>query len=228
MAFEGNRKKQAVWHDVTPTRPSSKKPTGRIKKLALLLIRVKTRLIKQVIKHLPRTRRQAIIFITVAIIIVAIIAAGTYYAVHGRQNTAIQNGEPSAQQDQPPGLIKGTPTYPIILPTNKNITANDGWVRPGDKSVFVYVDKINNITVNVSQQPLPDDFKTNTSQQMDILAKAERANQKITVGTTTVYIGSTAKGPQSVFFTKNNLLILVKSSDAITNDQWAAYVNSLQ
>ncbi len=232
MATEGNRNKQAVWRDITPAQPSLKTPSRKNKRLSLLIIRFKT-FMWPFIKRLPKTRRKTIKLIIAMVCLVGIVLIGAGYIIHSKQNANNQAPDQSAapsikSSSQPPGLIKGTPAYSVLLPANKNITASDGWVRPGDKSVFVYIDTINNITVSVSEQPLPDDFQTDTSQQMEQLARAEKANEKITVGTTTVYIGKTAKGPQSIFFTRNNLLILIKSDDLITNDQWAAYINSLQ
>jgi hypothetical protein len=202
-----------------------KKPS-RIKRMTTFLNKARVRFIGHVKKYLPKSRRRAnaVLFIA-AILLAAGLAAGAYYVVQSRQKAGNISAQPVSQ---PAGLVKGTPTYPILLPNNKNITVSDGWVRPGDKAVFVYTDKIGGVAISVSEQPLPDDFKTDTNQQMDTLAKAEKANQKITVGSTIVYIGSTSKGPQSVFLAKNNLLILIKSDDLITNNSWASYVNSLQ
>ena len=225
MVNQGNRKKQVVWSDITPARPLLKKPS-KAKRIITSLKKTSTRLVGRVKKFLPKNRRRAnAVLIIASICLIAILATGAYYIFHGLQKTGNTNPQPVSQ---PAGLVKGTPTYPILLPANKNITANDGWVRPGDKAVFVYTDKINNVGISVSEQPLPDEFKADVNQQMAALAKDEKANQKITVGSTTVYIGSTSKGPQSVFLAKNNLLILIKSDDLITNDSWASYVNSLQ
>jgi cytoskeletal protein RodZ len=233
MATQVNRKKQAVWQDITPAKPSLKISPKKVNKISVIIIGIKLLFVKLVIKRLPKNRRKAIRLSILVILVLAILIIGAFYTIRTKQNIATQATDgptPTSTQkaSQPPGLIKGTPTYPVLLPANKNINTSDGWVRPGDKSVFVYIDTINKVTISVSEQPLPDDFKTDTSQQMDSFAKAEKANEKITVGATTVYIGRSANGPQSVFFTKNNLLILIKSGDVITNDQWAAYVNSLQ
>ncbi len=233
MATQGNRIKQAVWHDIIPAKPPVKISPKKTKKIALLIVKLKAQLTKQIANRLPKSRRKARLLIALVILVIAAIIAGTYFLTRNKQDAAMRTTSESTpngtqKTTQSPGLVKGTPAYPVLLPANKNINTSDGWIRPGDKSVFVYTDTVSGVTVSVSEQPLPDDFKTDTSQQMESLAKAEKANEKITVGATTVYIGRSANGPQSIFFTKNNLLILIKSGDVITNDQWAAYINSLQ
>jgi hypothetical protein len=128
-------------------------------------------------------------------------------------------------------LQRGTPDYPTILPANKTIEQLGGWTRvsPPDRNpVFAYVDKIGNIQINVSQQPLPAGFEVESDGQIEQLAAGYKANEKITVGTTSVHIGTSVKGPQSVIFSKDKLLVLIKSSAKVSNNDWAGYVNSLQ
>ncbi len=132
---------------------------------------------------------------------------------------------------QRPILTKGTPTFTTILPSGKNISTLGGWTRispPKADPVFTYIDKIGNVQINVSEQPLPYDFKTDTARAVEKLAQNEKADEKVTVGDTLVYIGTSADGPQSVIFSKNNLLILIKSDTRITDDQWTKYINTLQ
>ena len=102
-------------------------------------------------------------------------------------------------------------------------------MSPPDRNpVFAYVDKIGTVPVNVSQQPLPDGFEVGSDDQVEQLAAGYKANEKITVGNSVVHIGTSAKGPQSVIFAKGNLLVLIKSTTRIDNNNWAQYVNSLR
>jgi hypothetical protein len=94
--------------------------------------------------------------------------------------------------------------------------------------VYAYIDKLAGVQINVSEQPLPASFKDNPDQQLSQLAQNFEATNKITAGGTTVYIGTSIKGPQSVLLTKSNLLILIKSTGQIPNGDWAAYINSLK
>jgi hypothetical protein len=161
---------------------------------------------------------------------VAIVSIGSYYLLlteEGRHITA--SGASSA--DSADSLVRGTPDYPTVLPSGKKIEELGGWTRVSPQSsnpVFAYVDKVGGVAVNVSQQPLPDEFKDDTAEQIKALAQSFKANEEITVGNTTFYIGSSAKGPQSVIFSKDDLLVLMKSSVRIKSTQWTEYVNSLQ
>lgn len=130
-----------------------------------------------------------------------------------------------------PPLQPGTPDYSTVLPASKSIDELGGWKRlsPSDKApVYVYADAIGSTSISVSQQPLPDDFKSNTTEKVRLLAASFNANEKVTVGNTTVYIGKSSEGPQSVIFYKDDLLILMKSRGEIKNALWADYVKSLQ
>jgi len=127
-------------------------------------------------------------------------------------------------------LETGTPDFSTIEPNNKSLSDLGGWTLispPGKDRVYAYVDTINDIKINVSQQPLPEDFKTDTDKQIEDLAKSFNASTVLDVNGVKIYIGSSTDGPQSVIFTKSNLLILIKSTAKISNDQWVEYIKSL-
>lgn len=122
------------------------------------------------------------------------------------------------------------PDYDTVLPEGKNISDLGGWTRvsPSDRNpVFAYVDTLGGVQINVSEQPLPDAFDGDVNNQIAYLAKGYHADVKVDADGTDVYVGTSAKGPQSVIFTKNSLLILIKSSAKISNDDWVVYVSSL-
>jgi hypothetical protein len=126
---------------------------------------------------------------------------------------------------------KRAPNYATVLPTGKKIEDLGGWSRvsPPDRNpVFAYTDTIDQSPINVSQQPLPDSFKSDTTGKISELAKGYAATDKETAGGTDFYVGTSIKGPQSVILTKNNLLILIKSTSKLTTDQWTKYISSLQ
>lgn len=130
-----------------------------------------------------------------------------------------------------PSLTKGTPDYATVLPSGKTIQDLGGWtlVSPtGRDPVFAYIDRIGNMQINVSQQPLPAALKPDTTQKVEKLAQEYGASETITVDNTTVHIGTSEKGPQSVIFNKGDLLILIKSSVRIDNNEWAKYINTLR
>lgn len=162
-----------------------------------------------------------------AICIIALAAFGGYQLLTDNLSRSLVGGDASAAAR----LKKGNPEYNTILPANKTIEQLGGWTRisPPDRNpVFAYVDRVGNATLSVSQQPLPDNLKGDTTTQVTELAQGFKATEKFSSGSTTVHIGSSADGPQSIIFSKNNLLILIKSSARLDNNLWAEYVNSLR
>lgn len=137
----------------------------------------------------------------------------------------------SAKSAASASLKHGKPSYDTILPKGKRIDDLGGWARvspPNTEPVYAYADAIDHVTITVSQQPLPKSFKPEVATHVADLAKQFTANEKITAGDVTAYVGTSIKGPQSVIFSKDDLLILIKSTGKLTNDQWSGYISTLQ
>ena len=128
------------------------------------------------------------------------------------------------------GTPVATPTFQTILPSGKSISSLGGWHRvspPGNDPVFAYTDKLAGVPIIVSEQQIPKSFDGKVSQKVADVAKSYSADDKLTVDGTIVYVGYSLKGPQSVIFTKKNLLILIRSDALISNTAWGTYVASL-
>ncbi len=124
-----------------------------------------------------------------------------------------------------------TPPFSAVLPKDRTIDALGGWQKltpPKGASYYVYVDKIDEVPINVSQQPLPESLKNDTDTKIASLAKDYNATTKLDADGTTAYLGTSAKGPQSVILTKDDLLILIKSEKKIQNNSWVRYISSLK
>jgi len=137
---------------------------------------------------------------------------------------------PSSHNEGPALPAEQSPNYQTILPAGKSASSFT-WQRvspPNRDPVFAYSDMIDNIKIAVSQQPVPDDFKPNIEENVANLAKNYAATDKVTAGDTQLYVGTSGQGPQSVIFTKNGLLVLIKSSSKVPDAAWARYVESLQ
>lgn len=122
------------------------------------------------------------------------------------------------------------PTYETVLPKDKSVRELGGWKRvspPEKEPVFAYADTIDGIPITVSQQPLPQNFTANTDSQVAELAQKFNATNKLEAEGMTIYVGTSSKGPQSVIFTKNKLLILIKSDKKVSDTSWIAYAKSL-
>jgi hypothetical protein len=171
-------------------------------------------------------------WLRVGIITAALTALVVVAQLLGGHNAASTDKTPASGAYTRPQLHYGTPDFSTLLPAGKTIQQLGGWVRisPPDKDpVYTYVDKIGNVQINVSEQPLPDNLKADTANKVAQLAQSSNATDKfVAVGSTPVYVASSGEGEQSVIFTKNHLLVLIKSNKPLTNNDWSAYIRSLR
>ena len=230
MNIAGKPKKQVIWRDITPHKLLPKQPPAKIAKLLFVKKSLSSfgKAIRKIISKF--SKKKIVISGTICVLLIAI-GIGCY--VFKPSQAKIAKPTKTVQQttftiDK---LESGTPDYSTVLPTDKNISSLGGWKRVSPSTadaVYAYADKIDNVPISVSEQPLPDNFKTDTANQVEQLAENFNATQKITVGDTIIYLGSSTDGPQSVILNKSNLLILIKSESKIENASWASYVSSLQ
>jgi hypothetical protein len=142
-----------------------------------------------------------------------------------------QDPNAAAAEKNEPVLTRGTPSFATVLPAGKKIDQLGGWAKispPGRSPVYTYADSIDGVRIDVSEQPLPANFRSDTAEKIDELANGFGATDKVTVDDRLVYIGTSAAGPQSVITTKNNLLILIRSTSLISDSKWVAYIAALR
>jgi len=175
------------------------------------------------IRHLKWNRRTQITS-AVAVVFLLFIAPHFLFNAGKKNVTDASGGSVKTQQ------LAQSPDYQTIVPKGKS-TDDMGWQRvspPNSSAVFAYPDTINGVSVDVTQQPIPDSFKSNVDSSVASLAKSYNASEKIIAGTTPIYVGTSgADGPQSAIFTKDNLLVLVKTTSKVEEADWAKYVESL-
>lgn len=171
----------------------------------------------------PVTRKRRFVFgkkTTILTGVVIVVAVAGFVGLQYRRP-----GAPEAH------AISGEPEYQTVLPDGKRASELGGWKRispPGKDPVFAYADKIGQIPVSVSEQPLPTAFKDNIDDQMASLAEKFSATDKLDAAGTTVYVGTSVKGPQSALFAKDGLLIMIKSEKKISDAAWKSYAASLR
>ena len=176
------------------------------------------------IANLPRKTK----LIGGIVVAVTLATLGGYHWMTSTNTTTAT--DPNAVNAKP-DLVQGTPEYAVLFPKGKSITSYEGstWVSPPDRTpVFVYIDTIESSPINISQQPLPEAFKADPTAKIAEVAASLKTNEKITVGTTVIHLGTSDNGAQSVLFHKNNLLISMTSKTKLTTDKWVAYIESLQ
>lgn len=91
-----------------------------------------------------------------------------------------------------------------------------------------FKDSIGGVEIIVSQQQLPESFGEVTEDKVKKIAEDFSATKAITTANPTAYLGTNEKGPQSVVFYKNKLLVLIKSTNKIDEHDWAEYITNLK
>jgi hypothetical protein len=120
------------------------------------------------------------------------------------------------------------PTFAYSLPKGSQ-SEIEGDVRyDSQRKVANYKDSIGGIEITISQQPLPDSFKEGTEDKVKKLAEGFSATEVISTANPTAYLGNDVKGPQTVIFSKKNLLVFIQSAGKIDNHDWAEYITNLQ
>lgn len=167
--------------------------------------------------RLPVTKKMVII---ASIVIVILIGVTVTIIV---LNKARNNTQASQTK-------KDVPSYQTVLPNGKTVDELNGWTRispPGKDPVYAYKDSLDKVPIVVSEQPIPASFKDSIDAKLAELAKTYNATDQIDASGTKVYIGTSSKGPQSLIFEMNGLLVLIKSQQKVVDKNWIAYIQSL-
>lgn len=176
-------------------------------------------------KMLRHSRRQ--LGIIAGVVLIGAIGVIGWQVYGDRQASSGATASEAASQA---GSDKG-PAYDTLLPEGKTIEQLGGWgrVSPPDKPpAYAFIDSFKGTQLSVSQQALPEAFKADVAGSVSKLAAQFSAKESVKVGDTPVYIGTSAKGPQSVMFVRDELLVLIKSSSKLANEDWQQYIANLK
>lgn len=177
------------------------------------------------IEKLRKLSKRDRAIVATALVIVII---GAFAFLSSRSNVPTANASGRSSRPQ---LVRGNPPFSTILPAGKNIDKLGGWARvspPGRAPVYAYIDYVGKVQINVSEQPLPASFQSDPASNVAQLAQNFNAGDKFQAAGTTIYVATADDGAQSVITNLNKLLILISSSNELTNNQWAAYITSLR
>jgi hypothetical protein len=117
------------------------------------------------------------------------------------------------------------PDFDVVTPVNNG---NTPVTKFADKPGASYQDKVGSVNITVSEQTLPDNFKIDPDGEIAKLAKNAYYNEEIDYGTIKAYVGTSAKGPQTLIMHKGSLLIFITSEAKIEKDAWVKYIGTLQ
>jgi hypothetical protein len=119
------------------------------------------------------------------------------------------------------------PTFKPLLPDG-DTSKSESLKYDTNRKVMTYTDTIDQVSVTISQQQLPEAFKTDTDSQVEKMAKNFNATEIINESNPKSYLGTSIKGPQTAIFVKNGVLVFIQSARTIDKHSWAAYITKLQ
>lgn len=146
--------------------------------------------------------------------------------------TPSKDGSPAQQQSATvaENCDGNTPDFDILTPDGTSVDSLGGCVAsPPDNEnpYYVFLDTVQGINIQVTEQILPAEFATDTEQKLADLA--ENYNRTITAGgNTTVRLGASSNGDQFLIFAKSNLLVIIKAAGTLNDTQWIEYIDSLK
>lgn len=120
--------------------------------------------------------------------------------------------------------------FPLVWPSGKS-EKDFKIVRVspfGNDTVYAYIDILNNQEIKISQQKLPERFKTERDVKLKELADSFQATNVIQVDEQKIYHGYSQNiNTQSLIFIKKDLLIFIASPQQTRDEIWAGYISGL-
>ena len=172
------------------------------------------------------------------LVVFGVAQMNNYKATHAPSKSGDAKNATGAQGDAAPSQpvqsripLNQKPEFAVVLPQGKVIADFGGWAKvspAGAPATYAYKDSIGTATLLVSEQLLPENFKTNTSAEVQKMAIGFNANQAVKTEKVEFFIGSNTDGEQSVITYTKTLLIFLKSSSKITKERWQTYIENLK
>jgi hypothetical protein len=120
------------------------------------------------------------------------------------------------------------PEFDTVLPDGKKESTEENKIGyDAQRKVASFRDNIGGVPITVSQQPLPEQLKSNPDEEVKKIAEGFSAYNVISESNPKAYLGNDVKGPQTVIFHKKGLLIFILSDRQIDKDLWAEYITKL-
>lgn len=199
----------------------SRKDTGAPREIAVTLKVPRVKKIKQAVLKRYNPDHKKIYIVGGVLMLLPLLAIGTGTLLQATKQTD-KKTEVLGQK-----TVAAKPDFSTIKPTTTDNQATE--LRyDTEKKLASYNDVLDNVAITVSQQPLPASFKDSPTTSVENLAKQMNANDKISTSDTTAFAGISIKGPQTVVFTKNDLLIFIIADKKIDTLKWSKYIESMQ
>lgn len=121
--------------------------------------------------------------------------------------------------------VSHDPPFSPALPSS-GIEKEDISYNP-ERNFAKFDDSIDGIAVSVSQQSLPEDFKSDSESKLEELAKGFDTTKTIQAGSGLAYIKETDEGLETIIFKKFDLLIFIRTQDKVSDDSVVQYIDNL-
>lgn len=172
------------------------------------------------IPHLSPKQRNILIGLIVAMVAVLLIMA-----LVSRTN----NNEGKSSEEANPQTVSQTPEFKPILPGGKSEEVNSGEVRYDPaKKIVNFKDKITGVEVVISEQSLPDNIKKDADGEVEKIAKSFSADKIIYAGEVKAFYGVSEAGPQTIIFSKKDLLLFIYAPKELDKDGVVQYILGLE
>lgn len=118
------------------------------------------------------------------------------------------------------------PQFEIVKPQGRDLP-KEKIAYDSKRNFAKYEDDINGTPITVSQQPLPESFKADPAGGVAKLARDFGATEELVTEDTKMYYGIDEKGPQTLIFTKNGVLIFIATSKEVEKLSLQVYAGNL-
>lgn len=124
-----------------------------------------------------------------------------------------------------------TPEFKVLVPADKRMEDLGGFAKvspPNSAAAYAYVDEVGEARIKLTQQQLPQQFKDKPVTELEKLAKNYNATKLIQINEVAAYVGKSEKGPQTLIFAKDDLLVFAVADQELEEIQWVQYVSGLK
>jgi hypothetical protein len=141
---------------------------------------------------------------------------------------SVQGSSTAAEASQPGHDIVPSKDikFDTVLPRGRNIP-DDKLFYDAKRNFVRYDDQINAVKISVSQQPLPEAFKSDPDGNAKRIAADFSATEMLSMEGQNMYYGVSEKGPQTMILTKNDVLIFINTTTMIEKESLKAYAYNL-
>jgi len=177
--------------------------------------------------HLPKLPYKMIGFVLLGLLIFVLVLWGGYHLFHGsnqKQGKQTAYIRPAATH-----ITYSKPDFSPVAPASEATLLNPGHgaIFDGVKDTYSYEDKLDNVEIIVSEQPIPSNFSSAKVALLSIAKSINAATLLVTKSSTGYLATDTVSNQQTVVYTLDNLLIFIQSPFTHPTSAWIGYLNSL-